>query len=82
MATNTKQTSGKIASLAAETLASNSASHTAKQLAASALGQSKQTKETGAKMEDLASKVLSSDKYSADTKRLAGSVLAQSNKKR
>jgi hypothetical protein len=82
MASNSKRTSGDIASRAAATLNDPSASATARSLAASALAQAGTGKQTGAKMEDKAAQVLSSNKYSANTKSLAGSVLAQSNKKR
>jgi hypothetical protein len=79
---NTKQTSARVATLAAETLQDANASQTAKRLAASALAQKGGSKQTGAEMGDLASKVMNSSKYSEDTKTLAGSVLAQSNKGR
>jgi hypothetical protein len=82
MAKNTHQTSGRVAELASQTLQSNSASKTAKSLAASALSQTHTARQTGAAMESLASTVLRSDKYSAETKELAGSVLSQSNKAR
>lgn len=79
---NTKQTSGRVAKLAAETLKDNNASQVAKRLAGAALAQTGNAKQTGAELEDLASKVIKSPKYSEDTKTLAGSVLAQSNKAR
>jgi len=82
MASNNKQTSSKVASLASQTLLDKNSSHVAKQLAGAALAQTGNGKQTGSKMEDLASKVLQSDKYSGDTKTLAGSVLSQSNKQR
>lgn len=82
MAINRNGTSGKIASLAAETLFKPGSSQIARRLAGSALSQSSTQRQTGAKMEDLASKVLRSDHYSAKTKALAGSVLSQSNKSR
>lgn len=82
MSSNTRQTSGKIASLASETLQDASASQTAKSLAASALSQRDGDKQTGAQMEDLASRVLQSEKYSDNTKALAASVLSQSNRER
>ena len=81
MPDNNKKTSSYIASEAAKILTNESASKTAKSLAASALAQSGNKKQTGARMEDLASTVLSSSKYSDKTKSLAGSVLSQSNKK-
>lgn len=82
MSKNTKQTSGRIATLAAETLQDKSSSQIAKSLAASALSQRDGSKQTGSKMETTASKVLQSEKYSDATKELAASVLAQSNKDR
>ena len=82
MPVNKKKTSGKVSSLASETLRDKKASKTAKALAASALSQSSSKKQTGAELEDLASTVLSSSKYNDETKKLAGSVLSQSNKKR
>lgn len=82
MSKNTKETSGKIATLAAETLNSQSASTIAKSLAASALAQKGTDKQTSAEMEQKAGKVLGSDKYSEDTKALAASVLSQANKER
>ena len=82
MANNVKQTSSKISTLASETLSNKNASHTAKQLAASALSQSGSFKQTGAAMESKASMVLQSGKYNIETKQLAASVLSQSNKVR
>lgn len=82
MPKNTKSTSSKIATQAAQTLADPRASKTAKSLAGSALAQRDSNKETGKKMEELASKVLQSEKYSNDTQSLAASVLSQANKER
>ncbi|MBI4807969.1 MAG: hypothetical protein HY799_03315 [Nitrosomonadales bacterium] len=82
MTINSKQTSGKVASLAAQTLQDNNASHVAKQLAGAALAQAGTHKQTGKEMETLASKVMQSEKYSDDTKTLAATVLSQSNKAR
>lgn len=82
MSKNTKKTSDKIATLAAQTLNSPVASATAKSLAASALAQKNADKQTGAEMEETAAKVLGSDHYSEDTKTLAASVLSQANKER
>ncbi|MDO9213983.1 MAG: hypothetical protein Q7U23_09145 [Methylococcales bacterium] len=82
MAKNTKETSTRVASHAAEILQDPNASKIQKSLAGSALSQSGSSKQTGAEMETKASKVLSSDKYSAETKELAASVLSQSNKSR
>lgn len=82
MSTNTKQTSKKVASIAAKILHSKDATDTEKKLAASALSQSSSNKQTGAELEDLASAVLHSPESSEDTKILAGSVLSQSNRER
>ena len=82
MSKNTKRTSGKIATLAAETLSSAHSSTIAKSLAASALAQKGTDKQTSAEMEETAGKVLGSDKYNEDTKALAASVLSQANKAR
>jgi len=82
MTKNTKQSSPKVANLAAKTLSNTNSSETAKSLAASIVAQANTSKQTGAKMETMASKVLQSDKYSDNTKTLAASVLSQSNKAR
>ncbi len=82
MSTNTKKTSDKLATLAAETLSNPNASAIAKSLAASALAQSGTDKQTGAQMEEKAGKALQSGKCSEDTKSLAASVLSQANKER
>jgi hypothetical protein len=82
MSRNTKQTSGRIAALASETLLSNSTSQVAKSLAASALAQRHTDKQTGADIEHLAGRVLHSPKYSEETKELAASVLSQTTKDR
>ncbi len=82
MSRNTKQTSGRVATLASETLQSNSASQIAKSLAASALAQRHTTKQTGATVEHVAGRVLHSPKYSEATKELAASVLSQTTKDR
>lgn len=82
MSNNSKQTSSRIATLAAETLQDSGASQTAKSLAASALSQAHTSRQTGAEMEGLASRVLQSDKYAETTKELAASVLSQSSKAR
>ena len=82
MAKNTKQTSPRIATLAAETLQDNRSSKVAKSLAASALSQRSGDKQTGAKMEDVASRVLASDHHAKHTKELAASVMAQANRQR
>ncbi|MBN3852362.1 hypothetical protein G3N59_03110 [Paraburkholderia sp. Ac-20340] len=82
MAENRKQTSQKVARLAAQTLHDPKASAIRKSLAASALAQTHTPKQTGAAMEHKASDVLHSTKYSTETKTLAASVLAQSSKER
>lgn len=82
MSKNSKKTSPKVASTAAEILRDPHASAIQKSLAGSALAQADGGKQTGAAMEDKASRVLSSGKYSAETKALAGSVVSQSNKAR
>jgi hypothetical protein len=82
MAKNTKQTSNRVASLAAETLQDANASQIQRRLAGSALAQSGGSKQTGAEMERIASNVLRSDKYAVDTKELAASILSQSNQQR
>ena len=64
MSKNTKQTSSKVANLAAKTLGNNNSSDIAKSLSASLIAQSSTGKQTGATMETVASKVLQSDKYS------------------
>ena len=60
MSKNTKQTSGKVARLAAKTLPNSKASRTAKSLAGSVVAQAHTDKQTGAELEDLASRVLQS----------------------
>lgn len=78
--TNKKQTGKKVASSAGSILSSNSASTIQKQLAASALSQTKSSNQTSYSMETKASAVLKSSKYNSDTKGLAASLLSQSNK--
>jgi hypothetical protein len=82
MSKNIKQSTPKVASLAAATLNDKNASKVAKSLAGSVVAQAHTGKQTGADMESKASKVLQSDKYSDDTKTLAASLLSQSNKQR
>lgn len=82
MSINSKQTSGRVATLASQTLNSNSASKVARSLAGSVMAQRNSASQTGAAMESLASTVLRSDKYAATTKVLAGSVVSQANKAR
>lgn len=82
MSKNSNQTSGRVATLASQTLHSNSTSKIAKSLAGSVLAQRHTGNQTGAAMESVASTVLRSDKYAAATKALAGSVMSQANKAR
>jgi hypothetical protein len=82
MAKNTKQTSSRVASMAAATLSNSNSSQIAKSLAASTLSQRGNARQTGAEMEKVASRVMTSERYSATTKELAASVLSQSNKGR
>ncbi|MDR5854052.1 hypothetical protein P9239_13790 [Caballeronia sp. LZ062] len=82
MTKNTKQTSPKVAHLAAAKLHDPKASAIANELAGSALAQAHSSKQTSARMEHKASEVLHSAKYSQETKTLAASVLAQSTKER
>lgn len=82
MSKNNKETSKKIASNAAKTLADPNASKIQKSLAGSALAQSNTNKQTGKAMEKKASNALKNPNSAAKTKQLAGSVVSQSNKKR
>ena len=82
MSRSAKQTSARVAKLAAETLQDSGASQVSRRLAASALAQRGTGKQTGAHMEELAARVLASDHHAEKTKELAASVLAQSNKER
>jgi len=82
MSDNKKQTSKKVAHLAAETLKDPKASAIKKELAGSALAQERTTKQTSPEMAQKAGEVLQSPKYSKETKTLAGSVLTQSGKDR
>lgn len=79
---NNKRTGKSVSKLASQTLRDNSASKTAKSLAASALSQSSSPNQTGKEIESLASNVLNSSKYNSTTKKLAASILSQSNKSR
>lgn len=82
MSKNTKQSTPKVAALAAATLNDKTASRIAKSLAGSVIAQTHTGKQTGADMESKASKVLQSEKYSDETKSLAASLVSQSNKER
>lgn len=79
---NTRKTSKAVASKAARTLRSKSASVTQKRLAGSALSQANKAHGTGKKIETLASSVLNGKRYASKTKTFAGSVLSQSDRKR
>lgn len=82
MASNTKQTSSRVATVAGRTLSSTSSSGIQKSLAGSALRQAGSPAQTGARTEDKASRALDSRRSTSVTKTLAGSVASQSNKKR
>lgn len=82
MSKNSKKTSHEVSSLASKVLRDPSSSSIQKELAGSALSQTKSDKQTGSQMETKASQVLQSDKYNDTTKSLAASVLSQSNKAR
>lgn len=79
---NSKTTSERMASLAAEVLRDADASDIAKRLAGSALSQAASGRQTGADLEELAGRVLSAEKYAATTRELAATVLSQANKAR
>ena len=82
MAKNTKQTSEKVATLAAKALHNEKTSKIQRALAGSALAQVNPDKETGKRMEQLASQALRDERTSKETKILAAAVLSQSNKER
>jgi hypothetical protein len=82
MASNSKRTSTRVASVAGKTLQDSGASSIQKSLAGSALRQAGTSAQTGAKIEDRASRALDGSKSAQLTKTLAGSVVSQSNKKR
>ena len=82
MATNTKQTSPKVATLAGKTLGTPGASKLSKQLSGSALSQSGAGRQTGANVEAAASKALRSGTASKTNTTLGGSLVSQSNRKR
>jgi S-ribosylhomocysteine lyase LuxS involved in autoinducer biosynthesis len=82
VANNSKQTSSRVASVAAATLSNVGSSKIAKSLAASTLSQRGNARQSGAEMEKVAARVLSSERYSTTTKELAASVLSQANRKR
>jgi hypothetical protein len=82
MATNSKQTTPRVATLAAKTLQSPNASAVQRSLAGSALRQAGTPAQTGAKTETRASAALGNPRASTTTQTLAGSVVSQSNRKR
>jgi hypothetical protein len=73
----TKETSDRIAHLAAVILAKLSASSIEKELAGSALAQHHTSKHTSTAIGRVAGKVLADSHSCAEAKELAGSVLAQ-----
>jgi hypothetical protein len=76
-----KGTGPKIAKLAAKILDNPNSGVKAKELAGSALTQSRAPKErTSPKLARIASEVLLDNRFSKDAKKLAGSVLAQRKK--
>ena len=77
-----KATTKKVASTAAKTLRSNTASKRQKTLAASVLSQSRTNKVTSERVEKIASNALKSETSATLTKKLAGSAVSQSTKKR
>ncbi|MDE1182835.1 hypothetical protein [Paraburkholderia sp.] len=77
MTKNAKETSDRIAHLAAVILARHSSTLLAKELAGSALAQHHSAKQTSAKIASLAARVLADHHSCAESKELAGSVLAQ-----
>ncbi|CAB3764760.1 hypothetical protein [Paraburkholderia solisilvae] len=77
MIKNSKETSDRIAHLAAVILAKLSASSIEKELAGSALAQHHTSKHTSAAIGKVAGKVLASPQACEEAKELAGSVLAQ-----
>lgn len=79
---NSKGTTTQVASTAAKTLRSNTASKQQKTLAVSVLSQSKTNKVTGERVEKIASNVLKSKTSAVLTKKLAGSAVSQSTVKR
>ncbi|WP_144108415.1 hypothetical protein [Paraburkholderia sp. BCC1886] len=75
--TNHKETSDRIAHLAAVVLRRPGASHLEKELAGSALAQHHTHKETSTAIGSLAAKVLSDHESTYEAKELAGCVLSQ-----
>ncbi|RFU46176.1 hypothetical protein [Paraburkholderia sp. DHOC27] len=77
MNNNGKETSDRIAHLAAVVLAKHGTLHTEKELAGSALAQHHTAKQTSAAIGSLAAKVLGDHNACHEAKELAGSVLSQ-----
>lgn len=77
MNNNGKETSDRIAHLAAVVLARPGTSHIEKELAGSALAQHHTVKQTSAAIGSLAAKVLADHSACHEAKELAGSVLSQ-----
>lgn len=77
MTIHSKQTSGRIAHLAATVLARPGSSHIEKELAGSALAQHHTSKQTSPAIGSLAAKVLGDPASCEESKELAGSVLSQ-----
>lgn len=82
MATNHKQSSPQVASLAAQTLRDPKASALQHQLAGSVMAQARTGKQTGADMERVASTALRNPRSSEVTQTLAASLVSQSNRQR
>ena len=74
---NGKETSDRIAHLAAVVLARHSSFHLEKELAGSALAQHHTSKQTSAAIGSLAAKVLADHNACLEARELAGSVLSQ-----
>ena len=74
---NGKETSERIAHLAAVVLARHNTYHVEKELAGSALAQHHTSKQTSAAIGSLAAKVLADQNACTEAKELAGSVLVQ-----
>lgn len=80
MPKNPKQTSDKVASLAAATLRDEAASKVQKRLAGSALSQAHTGNAPSPEIEAIAARVLNNPRSAEETLILAGSVLSQSTK--
>lgn len=80
MPKNPKQTSDKVASLAAATLRDEAASKVQKRLAGSALSQAHTGNAPSPEIEAIAARALNNPRSAEETLILAGSVLSQSTK--